>query len=28
MKKYMVRCDIEGVSGVVSFAQAEPGKPE
>jgi len=27
-KKYMVRCDIEGVSGVVSYDQAEPGKPE
>ena len=27
-KKYMVRCDIEGVSGVVSFEQAEPGKRE
>ena len=27
-EKYMVRCDIEGVSGVVSYAQAEPGKPE
>lgn len=28
MRKYMVRCDIEGVSGVVSYEQAEPGKPE
>ena len=28
MKKFMVRCDIEGVSGVVSYAQAEPGNPE
>jgi D-amino peptidase len=28
MKKYMIRCDIEGVSGVVSYEQAEPGKPE
>jgi len=28
MKKYMVRCDIEGVTGVVSYDQAEPGKPE
>ncbi len=28
MKKYMIRCDIEGVSGVVSNEQAEPGKPE
>lgn len=27
-KTYMVRGDIEGVSGVVSFEQAEPGKPE
>jgi len=27
-KKYMIRCDIEGVSGVVSYDQAEPGKPE
>jgi len=27
-KKYMIRCDIEGVSGVVSYEQAEPGKPE
>ena len=27
-EKYMVRCDMEGVSGVVSYAQAEPGKPE
>jgi len=26
--KYMVRCDIEGISGVVSYDQAEPGKPE
>jgi len=26
--KFMVRCDIEGVSGVVSYDQAEPGKPE
>ena len=26
--KYIVRCDIEGVSGVVSYEQAEPGKPE
>ncbi len=24
----MIRCDIEGVSGVVSYDQAEPGKPE
>lgn len=28
MSKYMIRCDIEGVSGVVSYEQAEPGKPE
>ena len=28
MKKYMIRCDIEGVTGVVSFEQAEPGKSE
>lgn len=28
MKKYMIRCDIEGVSGVVSYEQAEPGRPE
>jgi len=28
MKKYMIRCDIEGVSGVVSYEQAEPGNPE
>lgn len=27
MKRYMVRADVEGVSGVVSFDQAEPGKP-
>jgi D-aminopeptidase len=27
-KKYMVRCDIEGVSGVVSYLQSEPGKEE
>ena len=27
-RKVMIRCDIEGVSGVVSYAQAEPGKPE
>jgi len=26
--KYMVRCDIEGVTGVVSYAQAEPGRDE
>lgn len=28
MKKYMIRCDMEGVSGVVSYEQAEPGKSE
>ena len=28
MKKFMIRCDVEGVSGVVSYDQAEPGKPE
>lgn len=28
VKKYMVRCDIEGVTGVVSYEQAEPGKAE
>ena len=28
LKKYMVRCDMEGVTGVVSYAQVEPGKPE
>jgi len=27
VKKYMIRSDVEGVSGVVSFDQAEPGKP-
>ena len=27
-EKYMVRCDIEGISGVVSYQQAEPGKAE
>lgn len=26
-KKYMIRCDIEGVTGVVNYNQAEPGKP-
>lgn len=24
----MVRCDLEGVSGIVSYEQAEPGRPE
>ncbi|MBI4978466.1 MAG: M55 family metallopeptidase [Spirochaetes bacterium] len=28
MKKYMIRCDIEGVTGVVSLAQAVPGESE
>lgn len=28
MKKYMIRCDIEGVTGVVDYSQAEPGKSE
>lgn len=28
MGKYMMRSDIEGVTGVVSYQQAEPGKPE
>ncbi len=28
MKKYMVRCDMEGVTGVVSYEQAEPGRRE
>ncbi|MBT3381877.1 MAG: hypothetical protein HN742_04315 [Lentisphaerae bacterium] len=27
-KRIMIRCDIEGVSGVVSYEQAEPGKAE
>ena len=27
-RKFMIRCDIEGVSGVVSYEQVEPGKPE
>lgn len=26
--RIMVRCDIEGVTGVVSYQQAEPGRPE
>ncbi len=26
--KYMLRCDMEGVSGVVSYRQVEPDKPE
>ncbi len=28
MKKYMIRCDMEGVSGIVCYEQAEPGKSE
>ena len=28
LAKYMIRCDVEGVSGVVSYAQAEPGTDE
>ena len=28
MKKYMIRCDMEGASGIVSPAQAEPGRSE
>ncbi len=28
MKKYMIRCDIEGVSGVVSYEQADPSRAE
>jgi D-amino peptidase len=27
-KRYMIRCDIEGVTGVTSYEQAEPGKPD
>ena len=26
MKKFMIRCDMEGVSGIVSYEQAEPGR--
>ena len=26
--RYMIRCDMEGVSGIVSYAQAEPGQSE
>lgn len=26
--KYMIRCDLEGVSGVVSYDQVVPGKPD
>ena len=28
MKKFMIRCDMEGVSGIVSYEQAEPYKKE
>ena len=28
MARYMIRCDMEGVSGVVSYEQAEPGGSE
>lgn len=28
MKKVMIRCDMEGVSGIVSYKQAEPGESE
>ena len=28
MKKFVIRCDMEGVSGIVSYEQAEPGKSE
>lgn len=28
MKKYMIRCDMEGASGIVSPEQAEPGRSE
>lgn len=28
MKKYMIRCDMEGASGVVSYTQSVPGRPE
>ena len=27
-RKYMIRCDMEGVSGVVSYLQVEPGQPD
>lgn len=27
-KRFMIRCDIEGASGVVSYTQAEPGQAE
>ena len=28
MNKFMIRCDVEGVSGVVDYEQATPGSPE
>lgn len=28
MKKYMIRCDMEGISGIVSYEQADPKKSE
>ena len=28
MKKYMIRCDIEGVTGVISYEQSNPGRSE
>ena len=28
MKKFMIRCDMEGASGIVSYLQAEPQKSE
>lgn len=27
-KRFMIRCDIEGVTGVTSYEEAEPGKPD
>lgn len=27
-RKYMIRCDMEGVTGIVSYEQAEPGRSE
>ena len=28
MKKFVVRCDLEGASGIVSYVQAEPWQAE
>ena len=28
MKKYMIRCDMEGATGIVSYDQADPGRTE